>query len=139
MQYPELKKLAQYLKQHQIVISKSQEIIRNDLFFVQLSIDGQQWKVLIDDEFGDFAAGNVLMDWFLILYALELYDECEDILEWSRELNIQAANFLAYYKSLGTTYSEIEAKIGEIDACISTFDYTLNTGVTQTLRNYKKG
>ena len=81
MHYHEIEKLKQYFELHEITISKDSEIIREDLFFVNITIDSQDFKILVDDECRDFSTDNPLMNWFLILLALETYDESEDILE----------------------------------------------------------
>lgn len=135
MTYKEVAKLKTQFETHQISISKGFDPIRKDLFFTTLSIGTRSWDILIDDEFEDFSKHNFVFDWFLILYALETYDECEDILEWSNFHGLDTDSQIDYYKSLATTYREIEAIIGPIDPLITSFDYTLRTGVVRALAN----
>ncbi|MEO1033607.1 MAG: hypothetical protein AAFX55_19635 [Bacteroidota bacterium] len=133
MEYPEVEQLKNQLKKHKIKLSQGFNHIREDLFFTTLSIGSQSWDILIDDEFGDFSKHNRVFDWFLVLYALETYEECEDILEWSNFHGIDTTKQLDYYKSLATIYREIESTIGSIDPLIASFDYTLRTGVVRAL------
>lgn len=133
-EYPEIEKLKKEVLQFRIRIMKTNEAIRKDLFYVELWIDDQSFEILIDDEYSDFSSENKLVDWYLVLCALELYNDCEDILEWSKELAIKdVTQFLDYYKSLGTTYTTIEKILGKIDPQISSYDYTLRTGIAKVL------
>ncbi|WP_299523114.1 hypothetical protein [Winogradskyella sp.] len=133
MEYPEVEQLKTQFKKYKIKISQGFNHIRKAIFFTSLSIGAKSWDILIDDEFGDFSKHNPVFDWFLVLYALETYDECEDIIEWSNFHGIDTTLLLDYYKSLATTYKEIEAIVGSIDPLISSFDYTLRTSVVGVL------
>jgi len=137
MNYPEINKLRESIENHSIEISEPLRHIRNTLFFVRLTVDGKSWEVLVDDEFQDFAKGSLTLRWFLVLFALDLFKEAEDILVWGREHTINPQEFLQYYKDLPTMYSEIEALVGDLDPQISDFDYTLRAGAYQELtRNH---
>lgn len=135
MAYSEVESLKSQFKKHNINISQAFGHLRKDLFFTTLTIGSKSWKILIDDEFGDFSKHHPVFDWFLVLFALDIYNDCEDILEWSNEHGIDAVILLDYYKSLATTYREVEGIIGTIDPLITTFDYTLRTGVVRALVN----
>lgn len=133
--HPEIKALKKYFDPFEIKILKSNELIRDDLFFVALTIDQESWKILIDDEYSDFDLNKPLVNWFLILSALEIYAQTDDFLSWAKQKNIDASSikWLTYYKSLTTIYQEIEKKLGKIDSCISHYDYNLRTGAIVTL------
>lgn len=133
--HPEIKALKKYFDPFEIKISKSKELIRDDLFFVDIAIDQKSWKILVDDEYLDFDLNKPLVNWFLILSALELYAHSDDFLSWTKQQNIDASTmkWLAYYKSLDTIYQEIEKKLGKIDSCISHYEYNLRTGAIVTL------
>ncbi|TCP23643.1 hypothetical protein EV195_108113 [Tenacibaculum skagerrakense] len=135
MFYQEIENLKADLEKHIIKISNPFDHIRKDLFFVTLSINGNSWKLLIEDEYDDFSETNTLMNWFLVLYNLESYEEAKDIMEWANEINVNPKDFLDYYRDLGTAYKEIEHQLGKIDAQISSYDYTLRTGVAKALAN----
>ncbi|CAL2088424.1 hypothetical protein [Tenacibaculum sp. 190524A05c] len=137
MQYQEIENLKSDFNNHAIHISEPFDYVRKDLFYITLSIDNSSWKLLIDDEYGDFSRTNKLINWYLILAALESYRETEDILEWSKELCIEPSRFLDYYKNLDKIYKEIEHLLGKIDAQISSYDYSLRTGVMKALLKEK--
>ncbi len=133
MEYLELEQLKAQLRKYKIKISKGFNHINKDVFFITLTIGAKSWDILIDNEFGDFNSHNTVFDWFLVLYALDTYEDCEDILEWSNFYGIDATSQLDYYKSLATTYREIESIIGPIEPYISVFNYTLRTGIVKAL------
>lgn len=133
VKYTEIEQLNSYFKNHEIKISKPTNWIRNDLFYVEVSINNNSSKILIEDEFNDFSSTNKLVNWFLVLYNLEHYIESNDILEWSKEIGVTPKNFLEYYRDLDTISKQIEHQIGTIDAQISSYDYTLRTGVYKEL------
>ena len=133
VKYTEIEQLNSYFKNHEIKISKPTNWIRNDLFYVKVSINNNSWKILIEDEFNDFSLKNKLVNWFLVLYNLEHYKESSDILEWSKEIGVTPENFLEYYRDLDTISKQIEHQIGTIDAQISSYDYTLRTSVYKEL------
>ena len=136
MSYPEIEQLKSDFERFDIRISRPKEVLRNDLFFVDVSINNNTWTILIDDEYGDFSPNNPMANWFLVLFSLEGYAEAEDILEWGRDINFNAVeHLLDHYKSLAITYREIEEILGTIDARISSFDYQMRTGVVKTLTN----
>ena len=135
MHHPEVEQLKNQFEKHNIKISEPLKELKEGVFFVKLSIGNKSWDILIDDEYRDFSKEHPLVNWFLVLYALETYEECADILEWSNFYGIESTLLLAYYKSLATTYREIEAILGRIDPLISTYDYTLRTGKVSALKN----
>lgn len=136
-EYTEIEKLKETFKHHSISIIKNKEKFRKDLYYVDVKVDDFDFKLLIDDEYGDFSDNNQLINWFLVLYALELYSDTEDILEWSKELNINVKIVLEHYKDLDEIYRKLTEIIGEIELPISSYDYTLRTGVVKALVKYR--
>ncbi len=134
--YPEIEALRNYFNQFNIEIIELDEFIRRDFYFVNLSIDGQSWKILVDDEYQDFSR-NILFALFLVFNSLEAYRESDDFMTWSKQNSLDPSNmnYLDYYRTLDSIYMEIQKKIGKIDPCISPFDYNLRTGVIQALMN----
>ena len=133
MEFPEVKQLTTQFKAYPIQISEPFDTIREDLFFVKLTIGSKSWNILIDDEYKDYSKDKPLVNWFLVLYALDAYNECDDILEWSNAHGIASTRLLDYYKALATIYREVEGVIGKIDPCISSYDYSLRTGRVSAL------
>ena len=136
-QFPEIEHLKSYFKKHIIGIKKHVPTFREDFYSVELSIDGYSWSIYIDDEYRDFSADNSLVCLFLVLNALETFQESKDYLSWCREYQINASDmsFLNYYEALGSSYQEIEIRLGKIDSGISSYDYQMRTGVVQALIN----
>jgi hypothetical protein len=134
-EHPEIVALKKYFKKCNIKICKSGEAIRDDLFLVDFSVDGKTWQLLLDDEYRDFHPKKPVVNLFLTLSALELYEEAEDFLVWCNYLNLDTSGtrWLDYYRSLGTAYREIEQTLGKIDSCITPLDYQLRTGVVSAL------
>lgn len=135
--YLEIEKLKAYLKKGKISFLRING--EKPYFFpVLFSINDKSWQIFIDDEYEHFNPDNLLICLYLILSALEEYKESSDYLQWCKFNNLNASDliWLDYYKSLKTIYLEIESELGEIDACISDYDYTLRTGVTEELLKY---
>ncbi len=70
-----------------------------------------------------------MVAFYLVLSALEQYQEGPDFLVWANENYIDASSskWLSYYKSLDTITNEIEDTLGEINSQVSPYDYTMQT------------
>ena len=97
----------------------------------------KQWHLFIEDEFNDFHPENQLMCLFLVLKALEDYNDEPDFLAWTNYHSLNPADpfWLQYYRDFGPIYDEIATTIGPIDPMISDLDYQLGSGVMYALRN----
>ena len=131
----EIEALKKLYDTYEIHISVDQNQIRKDLFFVNLCINQKSWSILINDEYLDYCPNRPLVNWFLVLSALEMYQQTNDFLIWCKQniLDASESKWLTYYKSLAIIYQEIETKIGCIDSCISHHDYNLRTGAIVSL------
>lgn len=98
------------------------------LCWVEVSAGKKNWKLLVHDEYHDLNGQKPLVCLFLVLSTLEDYGESDDYLEWCKEYLIKPPELMDYYQSLAAMYQEIEALIGEVDPCISPFDYELRAG-----------
>lgn len=137
--HPEIERLKQYLIDFKIDIRKTKSLDKNNhIFWVQYTINDDCWDILIDDEFNHFSEQNPLINFYLTLVALEEYIESDDYLAWCKLYNLDASNmiWLNYYKSLEKTCKQIERVLGKIDSEISSFDYTLQTGLGKALSEY---
>ena len=134
-EYSEITALKKYFEKYKISIVKTDEIKDDYLYFVDLAINNKTWQILVDDEYRDFTPEKPLVNFFLTLCALELYEESTDFLNWCNFLNLSPSNskWLTYYRDLNTIYREIEQTIGTIDSCITPLDYQLKTGVIDAL------
>jgi len=137
--YPELEKLKQLYFSEEIIFKEVSENNFEQYVCVEITINRKRWNILIDNEYSDFSVKNSLMTLYLVLSALEDYHESTDYLQWcfNNGLNSSNLKLLDYYKSLANSYSEIEAMLGEIDQCITSYDYQLRTGVVKELASYK--
>lgn len=133
--YMEIELLKQYFRKNSILIKQGKGSGLDGFLFASLTIDSKSWEVLIEDEYDDFNEANQLICLFLVLVSLEIYAESADYLFWCKENNIDSADlkWLEYYKSLEIVYQEVETKLGRVDSCISSYDYSLRTGVVKHL------
>lgn len=132
--YPEIEKLKSYLEGREISFKKLET--KDPYFFpIQFSINDKNWKIFIDDEHEDFDLNNPLACLYLTLLALDTYDYSDDYLNWCTQYNLNSSDlkWLDYFKSLDKTYNDIESIFGEINPCLSDYDYTLRTGVVDAL------
>lgn len=134
--YPEIERLKQYLQDHDIKIEKQEGLDnKSDAFWVKFSINHNSWDIFIDDEYQHFNEQKPLLNFYLTLVALEDYKESDDYLVWCNLYYLDVANmkWLDYYKSLETTFRQIEKVLGKIDSEVSGYDYTLQTGLGKAL------
>lgn len=102
----------------------------DNLISVDFVSKEKSWHLYIEDEYGDFNAEKQLMCIFLVLRALEDYQEANDFLDWCKQSGLNANNpqWLPYFKDLKTRYAEIKNTLGEIDSIILSLDYQLRSG-----------
>ena len=134
--YNQLEKLASYFKRNRIEIKINQTKDIQSFKTLELNLNNNNFIIYIDDEYNDINEANPLMCLFLILRELEIYKDSTDYLDWFKQLGVNANDekLRQYYFTLGTSYKKIENILGEVDSCISSLDYQLNTGVIQKLR-----
>jgi hypothetical protein len=132
--YPEIEKLKHFLSKGKFSFSK---LPSEDPYFfpITFSIDQQSWRVFIDDEYSDYDEKNPLVCLYLVLLALDTYNYAEDYLNWCNGYGLDTSDltWLDYFKTLEATYNTVEELLGEVDPCISDYDYTLRTGVVDVL------
>ncbi|MFZ1805618.1 MAG: hypothetical protein WAU36_00260 [Cyclobacteriaceae bacterium] len=102
----------------------------DNLISVDFFSKDKSWHLFIEDEYGDFNSEKQLMCIFLVLRALEDYDEASDFLDWCNQSGINANDslWLPYFKDLATSYAEIKNTLGEIDSVILSLEYQLRSG-----------
>ena len=135
--YNELKKLTSLFNKSNIEIIRNSRDNIQSFKTLELNLNNNLFSIYIDDEYNDVNEANPLMCFFLILRELEIYRDSTDYLDWCKQLGVNANDdqLRQYYISLEATYTEIEKILGEIDSCISSLDYQLNTGVIKKLRS----
>ena len=135
----QIKRLRTYFDNHKINIRQSEHPFKSDFFKVEIQIDGNSWQLFIDDEYRDFSEANQLICLFLVLLALETYEDSDDFLDWCNENNLDSTNsdWLSYYKSLEEIYNQIHESLGSIDCCISPYEYYMGMAVADEMRDHK--
>lgn len=135
-EYPEIEQLKSYFQGREISIRQVTKLeIKEDMLPVELCVNKQCWRLYVDDEYADFDEANPYICLYLILLSLEEYHDSTDFLAWCIlfGLNSTDMEWLSYYKSLQHFYLEIELALGKVDSCLSSYDYTLRTGVVDAL------
>lgn len=138
--FPEIQALKAIYTKHQVSIKVADDDFlagHQDHPAVDVSLEGQSFRLFVDDEYQDVQINNPILTFCLILRELEHYQEEEDYLKWCTTQFLEPANqqVRAYYMQLGKVYHAVEKIIGEIDSQISNYDFGLNAGAAQALRN----
>lgn len=104
---------------------------------VEVTIRNKKFDLFIFDEFNDLDLSNLPLCWCLVLNELEEYNDAPDYLVWCTGLGLPAENEQVrdYHMRLRVIYPKIEKLIGPIENPISGFDFQLNAGAAQALRN----
>ena len=135
-EYPEIEQLKSYFWVRDITIRRLAKLEdKEGMLPVELCVNKQCWLLYVDDEYADFDEVNPHLCLYLTLLSLEEYHDSTDFLAWCIlfGLNSTDMEWLEYFKSLQHKYLEIELALGKIDSCISSYDYTLRTGVVDAL------
>lgn len=108
------------------------------IYFREIEFISQDFSVVIplDDEYEDVEKGNQALLLQLIIYAVEEYEDCEDFLVWSTAFGLNSNDpfILDMYRDLGKTIPKIRDIIGTDINDISDYDWELNAGAAQALR-----
>lgn len=130
---PQLKELQQKLNFHFTLGERPFDWMQ----WVKVTTGQSSWDLLLHDEFHDLDNDKPLVCLYLLLYALEDYQDTEDYLEWCKEYMIKPPELLTYYNELGSIYAEFEKMVGTIEIFISSMDYQLRAGeYSELLRMY---
>jgi hypothetical protein len=110
----------------------------DSIYFREIEFSSQDFSVVIplDDEYEDVEKGNQALMLQLIIYAVEEYEDCEDFLVWSTAFGLNSNDpfILDMYRDLGKTIPKIRDIIGTEINDISDYDWELNAGAAQALR-----
>jgi hypothetical protein len=131
--------LLQLKNKHQLHAEPVEHKKDDSLLKARFFIGSQYWDLYIDNEYGYFNTNKQLVCIYLVLNALEEYNEAEDYLLWCKAngLNASDNSWLEYYRYLGKAFQKIEQLIGKIDSFINPLDYQLNAGSFHALLNYE--
>lgn len=97
---------------------------------------GTEILVPVDDEFGDGPDAGPALLLQLVLGTCECYEECEDILEWAVETELDASDpaVLELYRALGAVVPVVRSRVGTEIRAISSWDFSTNAGAAARLR-----
>ncbi|HAH50875.1 MAG TPA: hypothetical protein DCL80_06240 [Balneola sp.] len=110
----------------------------DSIYFREIEFSSQDFSAIIplDDEYEDVEKGNQALMLQLIIYAVEEYEDREDFLVWSTAFGLNSNDpfILNMYRDLGKTIPKIRDIIGTDINDISDYDWELNAGAAQALR-----
>lgn len=110
----------------------------DSIYFREIEFSSQDFSAIIplDDEYEDIEKGNQALMLQLIIYAVEEYEDREDFLVWSTAFGLNSNDpfILNMYRDLGKTIPKIRDIIGTDINDISDYDWELNAGAAQALR-----
>lgn len=110
----------------------------DSIYFREIEFSSEDLTAVIslDDEYEDVEKGNQALMLQLIIYAVEEYENCEDFLVWSTAFGLNSKDpfILDMYRGLGKTIPKIRDSIGTDINDISDYDWELNAGAAQALR-----
>ncbi|GAB5410426.1 MAG: hypothetical protein BalsKO_27910 [Balneolaceae bacterium] len=90
----------------------------------------------VDDEYEDVESGNQALLLQLVIYMIEEYEDCDDFLIWTTAYGLDSSNTThnEWYKQLGICAPRIRRVLGLNISGISDYDWQLNAGAAQALR-----
>jgi len=135
--YPEIEALQQYFVGRSISVQLLENPKLISSAWVKFAVNGKSWTILVDDEFDDLQTDNEVLALFMVLLSLQGYQRSNDFLEWCLDFELDASNaeMLELYRSLEKYVPEIEKELGGLDPYITSFDFHMNAGATEGLRN----
>lgn len=138
-EYPEIKALQDFYTTQKVQLLNLDTLPIEDSFLVSVTIQDKSIQILIQDEFDDFYIQNRLLHVVLALNELVIIEESTDYLDWCNQQGYSANNeFLrSYYQTMIKELPTLSSYFpkGKLTAFISDWDFQLNAGAAQFLRN----
>ncbi|MBO6515350.1 MAG: hypothetical protein JJ975_02265 [Bacteroidia bacterium] len=140
MSYAEIDQLQKIWDLHNVSLTPVlTDFLTDNIYFplVKCTINNEPFNIYVDNEYDDLQLRSNLLSFCMVLRSLENYALSADYLQWCNEHALVVNNHKNrdYYMSLGGVYRRVQESIGTIDSCISDFDFELNAGAAQYLRN----
>lgn len=141
MKYLEIKELSDYSERYKMkAIPLAGNYLANDSSFplIQLFILDEVFEFYVDDEYEDLDVENNLLSICIALRVLESYDYAEDYLIWCTQHGFDASieEVRVHFKNLGEINSWFQKNGIQIKSFISDYDFELNAGAAQYLREH---
>ncbi len=137
--YPVVESLYKLIEENEIQLTALQKTKRlEDISFREIDFICPSYtcRIPVDDEYEDADLGNQALLLQLIIFAIEEYEDCDDFLIWCTAFGLNASYplSLVLYKQTAESTKRIRAIIGSDFHGISDYDWQLNAGVAQALR-----
>lgn len=141
--YPEVDALYLHIENKGIKLSALSITEKLDsISFREIEFSSPEYSCLfpVDDEYEDADSDNQAILLQLILYSIMEYEDSDDFLVWSTAFGLNASDpfSLDLYRRTGEMAPKIRVIIGNDFRGISDFDWQLNAGAAQALRNIKE-
>lgn len=132
-----LEQLDSEIKQHQF----SLQVIRTETSgtLVTIELCGQEYQLVISDEFEDLALNNLLLNYYMFRLCLDYYINSENYVQWCADNEFNPNDEL-----VKTSYDQLEKmtiehpELTSYSLPISNYDYQLNSSDIQALRAYHR-
>ena len=141
--HPNIKILNHLIAQHKVSVKVSKDVFlgdRKDFPLATLTMDGQSFKIYVDDEYNDFKYNNPILNFCLVLRELEDYKFSDDYLVWCAERYINPSDIKIrdYYSGLDKIYADVTAIMGVVKSYIPDTDFEFAMGEVVVLRKQHK-
>lgn len=137
--YPVVESLYKLIEENEIQLTalpKTKSL--EDISFREIDFLSPSYtcKVPVDDEYEDADLDNQVLLLQLIIFAIEEYEECDDFLVWCTAFGLNASDSLSLvlFKRTAEITQKIRPIIGTDFHGISDYDWQLNAGAAQALR-----
>ena len=139
MKYPQINELIEFCKRNRVnVIQLPDNYLADNTSFplINLTILDKDFIFFVDDEYDDLKVGSLPLSVCIALRALESYDYAEDYLIWCTQHGFEAANMQVreHFRNLGEIVSWFNNNSLKVFSFISDYDFELNAGAAQYLR-----
>jgi hypothetical protein len=140
--YPEIKALQKLILDYNIkieVIEKVNLAEKSYYPLVHFKLNDEHLNLYVEDEYGDFKLGNKLLNLCLVIRELENFKEANGFIEWCKWQMFEPndSEVIHHFQNLSVCYQFFEKSFGEVNSYVSNYDFEMNAGAAQMLRNMR--
>lgn len=137
--FPEITKLEEFISVNAVVTTPVPGRFLNEKNYypqVEFEIGNKIFTLFVDDEFDDLKLNKAPLSLCVVLREIEGVNIEGPYPNWSKALNLDESNaeVHTHYDNLQKISKELETQVGSFDSAISDYDFTLNAGAAQELR-----
>ena len=141
--YPEIDALLSFIKTHGLkleALDLTPELVGIHFSLIRIQSDKINLTVRVEDEHDDALNGTPALLLQMVFNSCDEYDEQDDFLVWSKAVGLVASDSqsLSIYKEIAETASLMSDLGVDYSDYISAYDWELNAGAAQALRNLSK-